>query len=344
MLDEEASAGGWTDTRAPAALDEGEATEARAVAEAHLREACEVLRGELDNPGGYHTRRVRRVAEQLTKRVLETALEGEITDHHGYEKHDAKGRGSSNSRSGTCAKTVLTDVGAGRGEGSPRRGRHVRPQTVKKRQRRLAGVDEMVLSLSAKRLTHGDISEHLAEVYGAEVSKQNHPGPLGDTEQGRRAAARPGSGQLPPQCGRLRRERNAHCLPVLLKTFHRTGTRGQNMPGFTALLQLDVAGLETFADEWATVHRKLKEPRPGFHDDVVQPLHEDHWRGKGGRAAQDCCDRVQMNIDALDKEVRALRKFLDTEADGATGRGGVKGLAGLKLRAENLQRRRGTKG
>jgi hypothetical protein len=110
------------------------------------------------------------------------------------------------------------------------------------------------------------------------------------------------------------------------------------MPDFAALLKLDVAGLETFADEWATVHRKLKEARTGFHDDVVKPLHEDNWRGKGGRAAQDYCDRVQLDIDALDKEVRALRKFLDTEADGATGRGGVKGLAGLKLRAEKLQR------
>jgi len=46
------------------------------------------------------------------------------------------------------------------------------PQIVKKRQRRLTGVDEMVLSLSAKGLTHREISAHLAEVYGAEVSKQ----------------------------------------------------------------------------------------------------------------------------------------------------------------------------
>ncbi|PPS67431.1 hypothetical protein BV882_37630 [Streptomyces sp. 46] len=43
------------------------------------------------------------------------------------------------------------------------------PQLVKKRQRRLGGVDEMVLSLSAKELTHGEISAHLAEVYGAEI-------------------------------------------------------------------------------------------------------------------------------------------------------------------------------
>jgi len=110
--------------------------------------------------------------QQLTKKVLESALEGEITDHLGYEKHDPAGKNSGNSRNGTRAKTVLTDVGpveisvprdtAGRFE----------PQIVKKRQRRLIGVDEMVLSLSAKGLTHGEISAHLAEVYGAEVSKQ----------------------------------------------------------------------------------------------------------------------------------------------------------------------------
>jgi hypothetical protein len=49
--------------------------------------------------------------QQLTKRVLESALEGEITDHLGYEKHDPAGAGSGNSRNGVRAKTVLTDVG-----------------------------------------------------------------------------------------------------------------------------------------------------------------------------------------------------------------------------------------
>ncbi|MDG4856815.1 IS256 family transposase [Streptomyces sp. T-3] len=110
--------------------------------------------------------------QQLTKRVLESALEGEITDHLGYEKHDPAGRDSGNSRNGTRSKTVLTDVGPVEisvprdVEGS------FEPQIVKKRQRRLTGVDEMVLSLSAKGLTHGEISAHLAEVYGASVSKQ----------------------------------------------------------------------------------------------------------------------------------------------------------------------------
>lgn len=49
--------------------------------------------------------------QQLAKRVLESVLEGEITDHLGYERHDAVGRGSGNFRNGSRAKTVLTDVG-----------------------------------------------------------------------------------------------------------------------------------------------------------------------------------------------------------------------------------------
>jgi len=110
--------------------------------------------------------------QQLTKRVLESALEGEITDHVGYDKHDAAGRGSGNSRNGTRAKTVLTDVGPVEVRVPRDTAGTFEPVIVRKRQRRLTGVDEMVLSLSAKGLTHGEISAHLAEVYGAEVSKQ----------------------------------------------------------------------------------------------------------------------------------------------------------------------------
>ena len=107
----------------------------------------------------------------LTKRLLESALEGEITDHLGYERHDADGDNSGNSRNGRRAKTVLTDIGPVEVEVPRDRAGTFEPQIVKKRQRRLSGVDEMVLSLSARGLTHGEISAHLAEVYGAEVSK-----------------------------------------------------------------------------------------------------------------------------------------------------------------------------
>ncbi|MFJ5920781.1 IS256 family transposase [Streptomyces ardesiacus] len=110
--------------------------------------------------------------QQLTKRVLESALEGEITDHVGYDKHDAVGRNSGNSRNGTRSKTVLTDVGPVEVKVPRDTAGTFEPQLVKKRQHRLTGVDEMVLSLSVKGLTHGEISAHLAEVYGAEVSKQ----------------------------------------------------------------------------------------------------------------------------------------------------------------------------
>jgi putative transposase len=108
----------------------------------------------------------------VTKLVLEGALEGELTDHLGYQHGDPAGRNGANSRNGTRAKTVLTDVGPVEVRVPRDVAGTFEPQIVKKRQRRLTGVDEMVLSLSAKGLTHGEISAHLAEVYGAEVSKQ----------------------------------------------------------------------------------------------------------------------------------------------------------------------------
>lgn len=109
--------------------------------------------------------------QQLTKRVLESALEGEITDHLGYDKHDPAGKDGGNSRNGTRSKTVLTDIGPVEIDVSRDREGSFEPAIVEKRRRRLTGVDELVLSLSAQGLTHGEISSHLAEVYGASVSK-----------------------------------------------------------------------------------------------------------------------------------------------------------------------------
>jgi transposase-like protein len=109
---------------------------------------------------------------ELTKMVLEGALEGEMDDHLGYQKSDPAGRDGGNSRNGHRDKTVLTDVGKV-GISVPRdRDSSFEPKIVAKRQRRLTGVEEMVISLSARGLTHGEIAAHMAEVYGAEVSKQ----------------------------------------------------------------------------------------------------------------------------------------------------------------------------
>jgi transposase-like protein len=107
----------------------------------------------------------------LTKNVLEAGLEAEISEHLGYDKHEPAGRNRANSRNGTRAKKVLTDVGPVDIEVPRDRDGSFEPQLVKKRQRRLSGVDEMVISLTAKGLTTGEVSAHMAEVYGADVSR-----------------------------------------------------------------------------------------------------------------------------------------------------------------------------
>src|SRR3954469_10422274 len=111
--------------------------------------------------------------KQLTKTVLETSLNEEMTEHLGYEKHDPAGAGTGNIRNGTRSKTVLTEnTGQVEIEVPRDRAGTFEPQIVKKRQRRLNGVDEVVLSLYAKGLTTGEISAHFAEIYGASVSKE----------------------------------------------------------------------------------------------------------------------------------------------------------------------------
>ena len=108
----------------------------------------------------------------LTKTVLETALEEEMSDHLGYDKHAVEGRNRGNSRNGKRTKTVLTDaVGPVEIEVPRDRDGTFDPVIVGKRQRRLGDVDTVVLSLYAKGLTTGEISAHFAEVYGASVSK-----------------------------------------------------------------------------------------------------------------------------------------------------------------------------
>ena len=110
--------------------------------------------------------------QRLTKLVVESLLEGELDDHLGYGKHDPAGRDGGNSRNGKRAKTLLTEAGPVAIEVPRDRGGLFELKLVAKRQRRLSGVDDLVISLSAKGLTQGEISAHLAEIYGAEVSKQ----------------------------------------------------------------------------------------------------------------------------------------------------------------------------
>jgi transposase-like protein len=118
---------------------------------------------DLVGPGG--------LLSDLTKTVLETALEVEMSEHLGYDKHAVEGRNNGNSRNGTRSKTVLTEAGPVTIEVPRDREGTFDPKTVKKHSRRMPGVDELVISLSAKGLTTGEISALFAEVWGADVSK-----------------------------------------------------------------------------------------------------------------------------------------------------------------------------
>ena len=130
----------------------------------HLVEQARAQGLDLVGPGG--------LLADITKRVIETGLEVEMDEHLGYEKHAVEGRNGQNSRNGTRAKTVLTEIGPIEIDVPRDRQGSFEPQTVRKRQRRLNGVDSMVISLSAKGLTTGEISAHLSEVYGADVSRE----------------------------------------------------------------------------------------------------------------------------------------------------------------------------
>lgn len=103
--------------------------------------------------------------------MLESALEGEITDHLGYDKHEKGASADGNARSSTRPKTVLTKAGSVTIEVLRDRAGRFEPKIVAKRQRRLGSIEDIVLSLSARGMTHGDISAHLADTYGSDVSK-----------------------------------------------------------------------------------------------------------------------------------------------------------------------------
>src|SRR5438270_8646612 len=94
---------------------------------------------ELVGPGG--------LLNQLTKPVLETALEAEMSEHLGYDKHDPVGQAGGNSRNGTRAKTVLTEIGPVQIEVPRDRDGRFEPVIMRKRQRRFDGIDQLVLSL-----------------------------------------------------------------------------------------------------------------------------------------------------------------------------------------------------
>jgi putative transposase len=108
--------------------------------------------------------------QQLTKALVERAHDSELTHHLGYEKHDASGDNSGNSRNGTTPKTIKGKRGQVRIDVPRDRTSEFEPQLVKKNQTRFDGFDDKIISLYARGMTQREIQGHLEEIYGVEVS------------------------------------------------------------------------------------------------------------------------------------------------------------------------------
>ena len=133
----------------------------------------------------------------LTKQILEAGLEVEMDEHLGYSKHTAEGRNGANSSNGTRSKTVLTEIGPVEIDVPRDRDASFDPQTVRKHQRRLDGVDSMVISLTAKGLTTGEVEAHLAEVYDTTISRETISKITAGSSAARRVADPPAGPGLP---------------------------------------------------------------------------------------------------------------------------------------------------
>jgi putative transposase len=110
--------------------------------------------------------------QQLTKQLLETALETEMTDYLGYDRGDAAGRGSGNSRNGTTPKRVHIIIGTVDVQISRDRNGEFEPRIVPKHRRRLEGFNERIIALYGRGMTVRDIQAHLAEMYDVAVSPE----------------------------------------------------------------------------------------------------------------------------------------------------------------------------
>ena len=131
------------------------------------------------------------LVKELTKRLVERVLEGEMTAHLGYERHAPSGKNSGNSKNGEDTKTALSDTGSLEISIPRDRKGSFEPQLVAKRQRRLPGFDGKVIALYARGMTTREIQGHLAAPS--------------------RAAYNPSFPQLGFQLSSLGRTRNKNC-------------------------------------------------------------------------------------------------------------------------------------
>ena len=110
------------------------------------------------------------ILKQLTKAIVERALQAEMAAHLGHDKHAAVANESGNTRNGSSAKTLKGDFGALPIEIPRDRDGSFEPQLIAKHQTRWSGFDDKILSLYARGMTVREIQSHLEEMYGTEVS------------------------------------------------------------------------------------------------------------------------------------------------------------------------------
>lgn len=108
--------------------------------------------------------------KQFTKKVLERAMQVEITDHLGYARHDRAGNNSGNSRNGKTTKALKGDFGEIPLETPRDRNGTFEPKIVAKGQTRFTGFDDKIISMYARGMSTREITGHLEEIYGVEVS------------------------------------------------------------------------------------------------------------------------------------------------------------------------------
>jgi len=108
--------------------------------------------------------------QQITKAVVERALQSELTHHLGYDKHDIAGHHSGNSRNGTSPKTIKGSRGQLQIDVPRDRQAEFVPHLIKKGQTRFDGLDDKIISMYARGMTCREIQAHLKEIYGVEVS------------------------------------------------------------------------------------------------------------------------------------------------------------------------------
>ncbi len=118
---------------------------------------------EIAGPGG--------VLSQLTKRLIERALEVELTDHVGFDPHQEPPGGAGNTRNGTTPKRLITEHGQVAIDAPRDRDGSFEPKIVRKRQRRFEGFDDKILALYSRGMSTRDIEAHLRDIYGVSVGR-----------------------------------------------------------------------------------------------------------------------------------------------------------------------------